>query len=67
MLHLASVTVIAPSCVQANAIAMVMMAMKLWEGLVLVDCIGNIDALFNRKTWRRTDHQFSKIGNTSIP
>lgn len=43
--HLASSTVIAPSCAQADALATALMVIKPEDGLPLVDGIANIDAL----------------------
>jgi thiamine biosynthesis lipoprotein len=43
--YLASATVIAPSCTQADALATALMVMKPERGLALVDTLENIDAL----------------------
>jgi thiamine biosynthesis lipoprotein len=43
--HLASATVIASSCAQADALATALMVMKPEDGLSMVDNIANIDAL----------------------
>jgi thiamine biosynthesis lipoprotein len=47
--YLASATVIAPSCAQADALATALMVMKPEEGIALIDSISYIDALLITK------------------